>query len=675
MKYYYRVFLFFGIILFLTVFGGDKFALPGQAENATSTPYSNPSGAVQITASVVSSRQINLYWTLSTTVSGTAAYYHLYRNGNRIMLSDTASYARSYENKELTASTTYSYYIIAYNANNGIVGYSYPVYATTQPEPPPSPCNELWTCGDWSSCGNDGAQIRTCADANQCDTINTKPALSQNCAMTPPPPTPIPCTESWTCAGWSSCGNDGAQTRTCADANNCGTINNRPLLNQSCAPPPPPPPKFNFIYPKNNAVLAENQIISIESSNTKTVEFYLQLTTANEPFYLGQAVPDGEIWRYAWNTNSSPNNDYYLYAKIIGINSNEYRSEKNKITVKNEIPRNIQKEQETAQQITEEQKTITQTTEAKKQEAKQETAKQILETIPSPPEEKPAIQKDITTLMESFPPENKKVVEEIINKVGQIVEPEKQEETKQKITEYLSKLETALEIKETEKSEKERKIYARDTDQDEISDYQEIAVYKTDPFNADSDGDSFIDGLEILSGYDPKNPSPAAKVVFEEPKTSGVEKPEVLKVNKVELVDIGSGKKGIELKGKSLPRAFVVLYIYSDIPLIVTVKTDEYGNWTYILDKPLEEGRHEVYAAITNNTGKIFVKSQPFSFIKEAQAVTALTVGAEEESSQSSSTRNYFMVIIAGLIFLAVSIAIFFIIKASRRTTDINATA
>jgi PGF-pre-PGF domain-containing protein len=43
----------------------------------------------------------------------------------------------------------------------------------------------------------------------------------------------IACTESWACADWSVCTN-GKQTRTCTDANNCGTTANKPVESQDC---------------------------------------------------------------------------------------------------------------------------------------------------------------------------------------------------------------------------------------------------------------------------------------------------------------------------------------------------------------------------------------------------------------------------------------------------------
>ena len=42
------------------------------------------------------------------------------------------------------------------------------------------------------------------------------------------------CSESWSCAEWSDC-TDNVQTRTCTDANSCGTYTSRPAESQDCA--------------------------------------------------------------------------------------------------------------------------------------------------------------------------------------------------------------------------------------------------------------------------------------------------------------------------------------------------------------------------------------------------------------------------------------------------------
>lgn len=42
-----------------------------------------------------------------------------------------------------------------------------------------------------------------------------------------------------------------------------------------------------------------------------------------------------------------------------------------------------------------------------------------------------------------------------------------------------------------------------DTDEDTLSDYEEIMIWKTDPLNIDTDGDTFGDGTEVKNGYNP----------------------------------------------------------------------------------------------------------------------------------------------------------------------------
>lgn len=54
--------------------------------------------------------------------------------------------------------------------------------------------------------------------------------------------------------------------------------------------------------------------------------------------------------------------------------------------------------------------------------------------------------------------------------------------------------------------------YFDDPDQDGLSTEEEKA-YGTDPTNSDTDGDSYSDGVEVESGYDPLKPAPGDRVV------------------------------------------------------------------------------------------------------------------------------------------------------------------
>ena len=49
-------------------------------------------------------------------------------------------------------------------------------------------------------------------------------------------------------------------------------------------------------------------------------------------------------------------------------------------------------------------------------------------------------------------------------------------------------------------------VFKVDTDDDGLTDRDEVVVFKTDPNNPDSDGDSYLDGEEVRNGYDPKGP-------------------------------------------------------------------------------------------------------------------------------------------------------------------------
>jgi hypothetical protein len=42
-----------------------------------------------------------------------------------------------------------------------------------------------------------------------------------------------------------------------------------------------------------------------------------------------------------------------------------------------------------------------------------------------------------------------------------------------------------------------------DSDFDGLSDYEEVKIYQTNPLSADSDGDGYLDGAEVKSGYNP----------------------------------------------------------------------------------------------------------------------------------------------------------------------------
>jgi hypothetical protein len=182
----------------------------------------------------------------------------------------------------------------------------------------------------------------------------------------------------------------------------------------------------------------------------------------------------------------------------------------------------------------------------------------------------------------------------------------------------------------------------KDSDKDDITDYDEINLYRTNPFAADTDGDGYIDSAELRLGYNPHNSKSEALVVYESPKEVGIIREDLLVVETItnmskdpDATDVVQPSRAI-ISGKGLPNSFVTLYVYST-PIVVTVKTDSDGSWNYIFDKELENGNHEVYVGITDNAGRIIAKSIPLSFVKTAEAFTDASPAALGGSTEEPS--------------------------------------
>jgi hypothetical protein len=204
-----------------------------------------------------------------------------------------------------------------------------------------------------------------------------------------------------------------------------------------------------------------------------------------------------------------------------------------------------------------------------------------------------------------------------------------------------------------------------DADGDSLPDDIEKSI-GTGPNNPDSDGDGYYDGDEVRGGYDPLGPgkktiplAPAEEAIVAE-KTIGHPKAEGIVSDKFQVASVNSQNNGdlteekYVLSGQGEPNSTITLYLYSDLPLVALVKTDAYGNWQYEIDRPLQEGGHEVYATINDNTGKILEKSAPFQFfIKEAKALSPQDFIANNPAPSKTDGLLSLYIAIAGLIILS----------------------
>lgn len=107
--------------------------ISSQSESVSATTFESsfedlvaPSVPADLTATAVSSSQINLAWTVSTDNVGVAGY-KVYRGGAIVSVTTT----NNFSDIGLTASTSYSYNVAAYDAAGNISGQSNSASATT----------------------------------------------------------------------------------------------------------------------------------------------------------------------------------------------------------------------------------------------------------------------------------------------------------------------------------------------------------------------------------------------------------------------------------------------------------------------------------------------------------------------------------------------------------------
>ncbi len=220
-----------------------------------------------------------------------------------------------------------------------------------------------------------------------------------------------------------------------------------------------------------------------------------------------------------------------------------------------------------------------------------------------------------------------------------------------------------------------------DSDGDGLPDDMEKR-FGTDPQKTDSDDDGYSDSDEVKNKYSPLGSgqieeimSPIDEAIVSnktlgQPKTEGDESEDlVVKAAANKNDEQGQASEGYVFTGQAEPNSVVTVYIYSDLPLVATAKVDEYGNWQYELGNSLNEGEHEVYVAVNDNTGKVLSKSKPLNFfVKEAKAVSVkdfVAPAAAQTVKKSESSIKYYVII--AILTMVVGILLFVIFHFQRK--------
>ncbi len=395
-------------------------------------------------------------------------------------------------------------------------------------------------------------------------------------------------------------------------------------------------------------------------TDTRFVEFYARPIKSTQLRFLGLGEKRNDYWQYFFNTANVPNGKYEIFAKT-RLNNAPLQSNSVVVSISNyvAVPAVVEPKEEA--ELAFEDTTAYDTDNTR---SFSEYSLFDVESASSSDTES----YDMDLILEDYREELQAVLVRysVAQQSGdelliQIAKTELEETRKRLVSEVLldsnlnslgddidssltsrfEDLQKRIETFEELRRVASQKSSSADTDADGVSDFDEINLYRTNHEIPDSDNDGVNDGVEIMRGYDPLDATAEAIIAYEMPQdTFGLVENELLKIEEV-LPFVKTEDPTVapvvqaSIKGKGLPNSYITIYVFST-PTIVTVRTDEDGSFEYTFEKELEDGEHEVYVAVTDNTGAIMARSNPFRFIKEAQAFTPINAtGSVTPTGQS----------------------------------------
>jgi hypothetical protein len=460
--------------------------------------------------------------------------------------------------------------------------------------------------------------------------------------------------------------------------------------------------------------------VRVRTSEVESVELYAVPRSSLTPFFLGlgQKVSNMD-WKYVWSTKQSPNGEYDLYARV-KTSYGFTEGTRMKVSVFNEVAPIFTKAQETTIDTLREAKDVLVVETdgiADEVEGEGETyvppkvvyiepVSTFVERVSADDDSKEEIERLLIEFRSALNGKINELARAIRNGDTEALEKVKRdiEDIKKKviadvsasgekkgildsIDTYLSQVAFELEelTKQNETTLRERvgDAIIVDSDKDGISDYDEINLYRTNPFAADTDGDSYIDSVEIKLGYNPHDARSEALVTYESPKEVGIVREDLLVVHSITTLSDSTGEDASAerkaspkafISGKGLPNSFITLYIYST-PIVLTVKTDAEGSWSYIFDKELEDGEHEVYVGITDNAGRVVAKSNPLPFVKTAEAFTeggAVASAVNDAGGEPTLLSERMMLLVASMAVVGLGLVLILLGLHVRRREEGN---
>lgn len=121
------------------------------------------------------------------------------------------------------------------------------------------------------------------------------------------------------------------------------------------------------------------------------------------------------------------------------------------------------------------------------------------------------------------------------------------------------------------------------------------------------------------------------------------------RVASIEQASDNEEDRGFVMSGNATPNSTILIYVFSE-PLVLTTTTDENGNWTYVLEDPLEPGEHEVFVAVEDDEGEV-VRSSSFSFnVAQPASIGASPSGLSLTLDLSDPSQNSTIYYVSGVV-------------------------
>lgn len=174
--------------------------------------------------------------------------------------------------------------------------------------------------------------------------------------------------------------------------------------------------------------------------------------------------------------------------------------------------------------------------------------------------------------------------------------------------------------------------YEFDRDRDGLSDLDEQRL-GTQAAVADTDGDSFIDGLEIIRGYNPTVPSPTDKVSYQLPDEGLLDFPSPYQITGVRLQQ-QDGQELLVITGIAPAHSLVLLLVDAGEIKTWFVRADDSGRFLYASADTLRPGRQTIQAAPVSLDGQVKESSTQTIFERTTEGLVMLSPSSESTQEE-----------------------------------------